>query len=94
EGIISGLASDVLEREEGRFYEDISDKAEEYKKIDPEWRELLEMDNVLITSHQAFLTNVALTQIAKITLDNADMAEKGDFSKALKLLENGRVQNG
>ncbi|TNK87060.1 2-hydroxyacid dehydrogenase, partial [Mycoplasmopsis pullorum] len=25
EGIISGLASDVLEREEGRFYEDISD---------------------------------------------------------------------
>ncbi|QZE12611.1 2-hydroxyacid dehydrogenase [Mycoplasma sp. Ms02] len=93
-GVIAGLATDVLEREEGRFYEDISDKIEEYKKIDPQWYELIQMDNVVVTSHQAFLTNVALTQIAKITLENADDAQKGDFSKALKLLESGRVQNG
>ncbi|MEE3928061.1 2-hydroxyacid dehydrogenase [Mycoplasmopsis ciconiae] len=92
--IIAGLASDVLEREEGRFYQDISNKIEEYKEIDPEWRTLIEMDNVLITSHQAFLTNVALTQIATITLNNADDAQKGDFSKALKLLDKGRVLNG
>lgn len=91
---IAGLASDVLEREEGRFYEDVSTRAEEIQQMDPEWAELIKMKNVLITSHQAFLTNVALTQIARITLDNADNAEKQDFTNALRLLENGRVQNG
>nr|WP_259637324.1 NAD(P)-dependent oxidoreductase [Mycoplasmopsis fermentans] len=93
-GIIRGLASDVLEREEGRFYQDISNEANEYKKNDPEWEELISNENVIITSHQAFLTDVALTQIAKITLENADMAQNKDFSKALVIMENGKVKNG
>ncbi|UUD34993.1 2-hydroxyacid dehydrogenase [Mycoplasmopsis caviae] len=93
-GIIRGLASDVLEREEGRFYQDISVEAKEYKKNDPEWEELISNENVIITSHQAFLTDVALTQIAKITLDNADSAQNGDFSKSLVIMENGKVRNG
>lgn len=93
-GIIGGLASDVLEREEGRFYEDISERAKEYQEIDPEWNELIRMKNVLITSHQAFLTDVALTQIATITLSNADAAEKADMSLSLQLQPNGRVKNG
>lgn len=93
-GIIRGLASDVLEREEGRFYQDISSEANEYKKNDPEWDELISNENVIITSHQAFLTDVALTQIAKITLENADMAQNKDFSKALVIMENGKVKNG
>ncbi|WP_406614243.1 2-hydroxyacid dehydrogenase [Mycoplasma corogypsi] len=93
-GKIRALASDVLEREEGRFYEDISAVANDIKATDPDWDELIQMPNVLITSHQAFLTDLALTQIAKATLDNADNAQKGIFDNALRILENGKVQNG
>ncbi|UUD36711.1 D-lactate dehydrogenase [Mycoplasmopsis californica] len=91
---IGGLAVDVLEREEGRFYQDISNLAKDIQKIDKEWKELLELDNVIVTSHQAFLTDVSLEQIAKITIDNADAAEAGNFEKALELLANGKVKNG
>ncbi|UUM20387.1 NAD(P)-binding domain-containing protein [Mycoplasma sp. 2045] len=93
-GKVRGFATDVLEREEGRFYEDISSRIKELKEQDPQWAELIEMDNVLVTSHQAFLTDLALTQIAKTTLENADAAQAGDYSKALVLLENGKIQNG
>lgn len=93
-GKIRGLATDVLEREEGRFYEDVSSRIEDLKQIDPEWKELIEKENVLITSHQAFLTDLALTQIAKVTLDNADAAQKGDFTNALVVMQNGKIQNG
>ncbi|QNM93390.1 2-hydroxyacid dehydrogenase [Mycoplasma sp. Pen4] len=93
-GKVRGFATDVLEREEGRFYEDVSSRINELKAMDPEWKELIEMPNTLITSHQAFLTDLALTQIAKATLDNADAAQRGDFTNALKLLENGKIQNG
>ncbi|WP_027334100.1 NAD(P)-dependent oxidoreductase [Mycoplasma elephantis] len=91
---IGGLAVDVLEREEGRFYNDISELAKDIQKIDKEWKELLEFENVIVTSHQAYLTDISLEQIAKITLENADMAQKNDFTKALELLENGKVVNG
>ncbi|MDJ1646238.1 2-hydroxyacid dehydrogenase [Mycoplasma phocimorsus] len=94
EGIIGGFAADVLEREEGRFYEDLSCKEEIIKSSDKEWAELLNREDVIITSHQAFLTDLALSQIAKFTLENADCAQKGDFEKTLVLLENGKVQNG
>lgn len=93
-GTIRGLGCDVLEREEGRFYNDISSQIKEYKKLDSEWFQLIENENVIVTSHQAFLTDTALMQIAKITLDNADLAAKGDFEKALKILNNGKVLNG
>ncbi|AKF41045.1 D-lactate dehydrogenase [Mycoplasmopsis canis UFG4] len=93
-GKIKGLATDVLEREEGRFYEDVSARIEDLKKLDPQWKELIEMPNVLITSHQAFLTDLALTQIAKVTLENADSAEKGIFDNALIIMENGMIKNG
>ncbi|WP_036464252.1 2-hydroxyacid dehydrogenase [Mycoplasmopsis sturni] len=93
-GIIRGLGTDVLEREEGRFYEDISAQKSEFEQMDPQWKELIEMDNVLITSHQAFLTDLALTQIAKTTLENADLAEQGNFERALRLMDDGRIKNG
>ncbi|WP_027121184.1 NAD(P)-dependent oxidoreductase [Mycoplasma leonicaptivi] len=93
-GKIRGLATDVLEREEGRFYEDVSNRVTDLKELDPQWKELIEMSNVLVTSHQAFLTDLALTQIAKVTLDNADAASKGIFDNALTILENGTIKNG
>ncbi|WP_426461135.1 NAD(P)-dependent oxidoreductase [Mycoplasma hafezii] len=93
-GKIRGLATDVLEREEGRFYEDVSARIDDLKALDPDWKELIEMDNVLVTSHQAYLTDLALTQIAKATLENADNAEKGNFDNALRIMENGKIKNG
>ncbi|QIW62641.1 2-hydroxyacid dehydrogenase [Mycoplasmopsis gallinacea] len=94
DGKLRGLATDVLEREEGRFYEDVSDRKNDLMKLDPEWKELIELPNVIITSHQAFLTDLALTQIAKATLDNADNAQKGNFEHALRIMDNGRIKNG
>ncbi|UUM20026.1 MULTISPECIES: NAD(P)-dependent oxidoreductase [unclassified Mycoplasma] len=93
-GKIKGLACDVLEREQGRFFLDRSADKAELEKLDPEWKELIQMDNVLITPHYAYLTDVALSQIAKITLDNANAAQRGDFTNALKLMPDGKVHNG
>ena len=93
-GKIAGAGLDVLERETGRFFFDRTADAASLKAEDKEWAELLEMDNVLITAHQAFFTEIALTQIAQITLANADDAEKNDFSKSLQLQADGKVLNG
>ena len=93
-GKIAGAGLDVLERETGRFFFDRTKDAEAIKTEDKEWAELLSMDNVLITVHQAFFTEIALTQIAQVTLSNADDAEKNDLSKSLQLQEDGKVLNG
>jgi D-lactate dehydrogenase len=37
---------------------------------------LMTFNNVLITSHQAFLTNTALENIAKVTMYNIDCFEE------------------
>jgi D-lactate dehydrogenase len=41
------------------------------------WLRLLSFPNVLITSHQGFLTEEALTQIALLTLQNMSDFEQG-----------------
>ncbi len=93
-GKIAGAGLDVVEREEGRFFFDKTKDETKIKSEDAEWKYLLESDNVIVTAHQAFFSNLALTQIATVTLANADDAEKGDFSKALQLQEDGKVLNG
>lgn len=65
-GHLGGVALDVYEEEEGVFFEDHSASALQ----DDVLSRLLTFPNVLITSHQAFLTNEALTAIATITLDS------------------------
>jgi len=65
-GKIGGAALDVYEEEGDLFFEDMSDETDRDEKL----AILLSMPNVLVTSHQAFLTNEALENIAKITLDN------------------------
>ena len=44
---------------------------------DDDFARLLAFPNVLITGHQAFLTHTALTEIARVTLDNLCQLEAG-----------------
>jgi D-lactate dehydrogenase len=39
---------------------------------------LMTLRNVLISSHQAFLTETALKNIARITFENLEFMERGD----------------
>lgn len=65
-GKVGGAGLDVYEEESEFFYEDLS---ESILKDDTLSR-LIMMPNVLITSHQAFLTHEALRRIAETTLGN------------------------
>jgi len=63
---IAGVGLDVYEEEEGIFFEDLSGGV----LHDDELARLLTFPNVLITSHQGFLTREALTEIARTTVGN------------------------
>jgi len=65
-GHLAGVGLDVYEEEEGIFFEDLSGEV----LHDDELARLLTFPNVLITSHQAFLTREALTEIARTTVSN------------------------
>lgn len=63
---IGGACLDVYEEETEVFYEDMS-----YSIIrDDILTRIISMPNVIVTSHQAFLTNEALHNIAETTLSN------------------------
>jgi D-lactate dehydrogenase len=63
---IGGVALDVYEEEEGIFFQDLSGQV----LLDDELSHLLVFPNVLITAHQAFLTQEALSEIARVTTAN------------------------
>ena len=65
-GKVGGAGLDVYEEEADMFYEDVSDKVIR----DDTLNMLLTQPNVLVTSHQAFLTEEALAAIAETTLYN------------------------
>ena len=65
-GHVGGVALDVYEEEEGIFFEDLSGEILQ----DDELARLLTFPNVLVTAHQAFLTHEALSEIARITVEN------------------------
>lgn len=65
-GQVGYAGLDVYEEEEGVFYQNLSDHVLQ----DDVLARLLTFPNVLITAHQAFLTNEALTGIATTTLQN------------------------
>ena len=65
-GRLGGVALDVYEEEEGVFFEDLSGQI----LHDDELARLLTFPNVLITAHQAFLTQEALAEIARVTTTN------------------------
>ena len=66
-GKVRGVGMDVCEVEHEYFFEDRSN----LEKHDPTLARLLANENILISGHQAFLTEEALEQMAKVTLDNA-----------------------
>lgn len=72
-GHVGGVALDVYEEEEGIFFEDHSEEM----LLDDVLSRLLTFPNVLITSHQAFLTEEALKEIAQVTTQNVLNFSKG-----------------
>ena len=82
EDLIQGLKSgkvgaaclDVYEEEGDVFYEDLSGHILQDDKL----VRLIAMPNVIVTSHQAFLTKEALDNIAKTTVDNLQRFFAGD----------------
>ena len=72
-GHLAGVALDVYEEEEGVFFEDHSTNI----LPDETLSLLLSFPNVLITSHQAFLTHEALTEIARVTAENIAYFARG-----------------
>ena len=73
DGKLGGIALDVYEEEEGIFFEDLSNETLQ----DDLLSRLLSFPNVLITSHQAFFTHEALTEIARVTVENILRVEAG-----------------
>jgi D-lactate dehydrogenase len=73
DGRIGGLAIDVYEEEESLFFEDHSGQVLQ----DDVFARLLTFPNVIITGHQGFFTEEALTAIAETTLGNASDVEAG-----------------
>ena len=72
---IGSAGLDVYEEEEGVFFENLSGQILQ----DDHLARLLTFPNVLLTSHQAFLTQEALGNIAHTTLSNISDFESGKF---------------
>ncbi|MCM1578977.1 MAG: 2-hydroxyacid dehydrogenase [Ruminococcus sp.] len=79
---IAAAGLDVYEEETDIFYEDRSDDIARDETLSL----LVCMPNVIITSHQAFLTEEALSGIASVTLSNADefFGGKGEYANEIK----------
>ena len=76
-GKIGYLGIDVYEGESGLFFENMSAKI----ILDVVFARLLTFPNVLVTGHQAFLTDKALITIAETTLENIANFEEGKKCK-------------
>lgn len=73
-GKIGAAGLDVYEEEGDYFYEDYSGAV----MPDDELARLISMPNVLLTSHQAFLTREALQNIAETTMENLRQFFRGE----------------
>lgn len=76
-GKVGAAGLDVYEEEADVFYEDVSSKV----MRDDTLNLLLSQPNVLVTSHQAFLTQEALRAIAETTLENLRKFFAGEESE-------------
>ncbi|MEO1389008.1 MAG: 2-hydroxyacid dehydrogenase [Cyanobacteria bacterium J06634_6] len=73
-GKIGYLGIDVYEQEENLFFEDWSNAVVQ----DDDIQRLQSFNNVVITAHQAFFTQEALTNIANTTINSLSQFEKGE----------------
>jgi D-lactate dehydrogenase len=77
------LGIDVYEQEEKLFFKDLSEDIIQ----DDDIQRLMSFPNVLVTAHQAFFTNEALTQIATTTFENvSNLITKNDIDNKAALL--------
>ena len=77
---VGAACLDVYEEESDLFFEDFSGHIME----DDTLARLISMPNVIVTSHQAFLTEEALSNIAETTVQNiVDFFEKGECANEL-----------
>jgi len=88
EALLAGIKSrkvgaaclDVYEEESDLFFEDFSGHILD----DDTLARLISMPNVIVTSHQAFLTEEALTNIAETTVQNlTDLRDRGECPNEL-----------
>jgi D-lactate dehydrogenase len=71
---LGGVALDVYEQEGDLFFADLSNEIVQ----DDAFQRLLTFPNVLVTGHQAFFTETAMTAIAATTLGNLTAFERGE----------------
>ncbi|BAV04369.1 D-lactate dehydrogenase [Filimonas lacunae] len=81
-GKLAYLGIDVYEQEEKLFFKDLSGSIIEDDTI----QRLMSFPNVLVTGHQAFFTEEALTQIAETTLNNIYLLGEGKEPDAAFML--------
>ena len=91
-GYIRGAGLDVYENETGWFFIDHQDDIIKDKILS----RLMMHRNVILTSHQAFFTNLALNEISNSVLDTANLLEQGEKNIKTELLiqDDGIVING
>ncbi|MFL9843437.1 2-hydroxyacid dehydrogenase [Flavobacterium rhizosphaerae] len=81
---VGQLGIDVYEQEEKLFFRDLSENIIEDDTI----QRLMSFPNVLVTAHQAFFTEEALSQISQVTINSIKMLSAGaePFNNAVILL--------
>lgn len=91
-GRLGGVCLDVYEFEKGLFFED-------HRRTgigDATFNELISLENVLLTCHQAFLTNESIEDIADETIRSLDCWQKGISSEtelfSIKSPETGSIK--
>ena len=72
---VGALCIDVYEQEEKLFFRDLSASIIDDDNI----HRLMSFPNVLITAHQAFFTEEALTEIAQVTLHNIEALSQNNI---------------
>ena len=81
-GQIGSAGLDVYEEESSYFFEDFSEKS----IADDVLARLLTFNNVIVTSHQAFLTTDALENISSTTLQSVEEFLEGKRGTELTYL--------